>query len=378
MAVTPAQEVHDNRLAILITDQGDGGVERMLVHTANALAARGVTVHLLVADRDHPFLDRCDEVVALSELETGSPVAAVRRFLEQERPAVLISAKLRDDQLAVDARDAAGVDTRVLFRVGNPLVHRLRQRTKNPIRVWYTCMQMARLYRRADGFIAVSSGIADDLVRGLGVPRERIWTLPNPTVVDSLYDESKEPVPHRWLRDDAVPVVLAIGGLRRQKNFGVLLRAFAEVRARRHVRLVILGEGRQRERLLALARRLGVAGDVDLPGWQPNPYAFMAHASVFVMSSRWEGSPNALVEAAALGVPLIASDCFSGPREILQGGRLGHLVPVNDVSALAAAIHQALESPLSSECTRLAAEPYKAESSAGAYLKALGLEPVTS
>ncbi|MFB4205480.1 glycosyltransferase [Arhodomonas sp. KWT2] len=369
----PGEGACAGRLAILITDQGDGGVERMLVHTANALAARGVAVHLLVADRDQRFLDRCDDTVALSELEAGSSVDAVRRFLEHERPAVLISAKLRDDRIAADARDAAGSGTRVFFRVGNPLVHRLRQGRANPLRRWRRRRQMARLYRRADGVIAVSGGIADDLVDGLGVPRSRIRVLPNPTITAAVHDEAREAVVHPWFQGDGPPVILAIGGLRRQKNFASLVRAFARVRGERAARLVILGDGRQRERLLALARRLDVAGDVDLPGWQPNPYAFMARAAVFVSCSRWEGSPNVLVEAAALGVPLVAADCISGPREILEGGRLGHLVPVDDAPALAAAIDAALREPAPAEMTRRAAEPYQADNSAQAYIDALPL-----
>jgi len=155
-------------------------------------------------------------------------------------------------------------------------------------------------------------------------------------------------VNHKWLvGDKAVPVILGIGRLEAQKDFATLLRAFAQVRSRQDCRLIILGEGSLRYELEALARKLGVAEHVDLPGFVNNPYAYLVRASVFVLSSTHEGMPNALIEALALGVPVVATNCRSGPAEILEGGRWGRLTPVGDASAMAQAIQEALAQPCS-------------------------------
>jgi len=165
--------------------------------------------------------------------------------------------------------------------------------------------------------------------------------------------------------------VLGVGKLKPQKGFDVLLRAFARVRAARPARLVILGEGPQRRALEQLARELGLsADDVALPGFVANPYAWMARSAVFALSSRWEGLPNALIEALACGCAVVSSDCPSGPAEILENGRLGPLVPVDDAAALAAAIERAL-APSDPAPRRARARDYAIERVAPRYLAAL-------
>jgi glycosyltransferase involved in cell wall biosynthesis len=121
-----------------------------------------------------------------------------------------------------------------------------------------------------------------------------------------------------------------------------LIEAFAQVRKSHPTRLLILGEGEERPQLEALIRQLGLEQDVNLPGFVSNPYPYMAHAALFVLSSRWEGLPTVLVEAMSLRTPVIATDCPSGPREILGNGQYGQLVPVGDSSALALAIQNFL------------------------------------
>jgi glycosyltransferase involved in cell wall biosynthesis len=136
---------------------------------------------------------------------------------------------------------------------------------------------------------------------------------------------------------------------------------------------VILGRGGAHDALLALARELGVAEDFALPGHVSNPYAFMAHADLFALTSRWEGLGFVLIEALAVGTPVVSTDCPSGPREVLQNGRYGPLVPVDDADALAASISRTLDSPLSADTLREAARPYAIDAAADAYLDAMRL-----
>jgi hypothetical protein len=166
-------------------------------------------------------------------------------------------------------------------------------------------------------------------------------------------------------------VALLARRLAPQKGFATLIRAFAEVRRRRPARLVILGDGPLRPELEALAGELGVGGDVALPGFVANPYAYMARASVFALSSAWEGFGNVLVEALACGTPVVAADCPSGPGEILDGGRFGRLVPVGDPEALARAILGTLDRPPDPEVARGRARDFSVEGIAGEYLRAL-------
>jgi glycosyltransferase involved in cell wall biosynthesis len=165
----------------------------------------------------------------------------------------------------------------------------------------------------------------------------------NPVITPSLLAQAKLPPNHPWYAPGEPPVILGVGRLTRTKDFPTLIRAFAELRRERAVRLLILGEGEEREALGQLARELGVARDVGLPGFQENAAAFMAGARVFALSSVGEALPTVLIEALAAGARVISTDCPSGPREILQDGRLGALVPVGDAGALAQAMSDALD-----------------------------------
>jgi glycosyltransferase involved in cell wall biosynthesis len=183
---------------------------------------------------------------------------------------------------------------------------------------------------------------------------------------------AEEAPAHPWFSDGGPPVILGVGELSERKDFATLLRAFARLRAGRPCRLVILGEGRRRGELEALAADLGVIADLALPGFVANPYPCMAQAAAFALVSRWEGMPVVLIEALALGTPSVACDCPSGPREVLQGGAVGGLVEVGDDAALAEALAAQLDQPSPREHSRAAVEGYTDVGSAWAYLAALG------
>jgi glycosyltransferase involved in cell wall biosynthesis len=167
----------------------------------------------------------------------------------------------------------------------------------------------------------------------------------NPVIDSDMIGLAGQRPDHPWVSPGQPPVILGVGRLVPAKDFATLIRAFAEVRRRRAARLVILGEGPERPALTALAAELGLTDDVSLPGFKANALAYMAGSAVFVLSSAWEGLPTVLIEALAAGARVVSTDCPSGPREILQEGRLGALVPVGNATALAGAILDALERP---------------------------------
>jgi glycosyltransferase involved in cell wall biosynthesis len=231
---------------------------------------------------------------------------------------------------------------------------------------------VGRFYPWADGIVAVSQGAADDLARTARLPKDRIQVVHNPIVTPELREMAAARLDHPWFEAGAPPVLLAVGRLAPQKDFGTLIRAFERVRRSRPARLMILGDGPERDALEALAAEVGLESAVDLPGRIVNPFPYMVRADAFVLSSRWEGLPSVLIEALFCGVPVVATDCPSGPREILAGGKHGLLVPVGDVEALA----RGIESALDGEIPRPAPsswEPYEQETVVRRYLDVLAV-----
>jgi glycosyltransferase involved in cell wall biosynthesis len=228
-----------------------------------------------------------------------------------------------------------------------------------------------RWFGEADAVIAVSGAIAEDIAQHTGVARHRIRTIYNPTFTGDLVDKASAPLDHPWFERGCPPVILGVGRLAAQKDFPALLRAFAAVRGRRPARLVILGEGRLRRELMTLAHSLGIAADMDMPGYVSNPLAWMSRASVFVLSSTCEGLPGVLIEAMAAGCPVVSTDCPSGPAEILENGAYGRLVPVGDHLALAEAIAATLDAPHDPQRLRRRAADFSVTGAVDAYLDVL-------
>jgi len=201
-----------------------------------------------------------------------------------------------------------------------------------------------------------------------------VQVIYNPVVTDQLLAKAAAPLDHPWFVPGSPAVILSAGRLTAQKDYPTLLRAFARLTAGREARLIVLGEGEARGSLEALARDLGVADQIFFASFVENPFAYMARADLFVLSSAWEGHPNVIVEAMACGTPVVSTDCPSGPAEILDNGKYGRLVPVGDADDLSAAMAATLDAPPKAESLRARARMFHANAAAGAYLAALGLE----
>ncbi|BAL22945.1 glycosyltransferase [Azoarcus sp. KH32C] len=356
------------RLALFMPSFGDGGVERMLVNLAGGLVERGVQVDFLTRSRKVPYLDRLDARVRL--IETGksgrlSVQPAMCRYLREARPDFVLCGKDRAAQAALLARRLSGVPFELVMRPGTTVSERVARR--GFIKRWRAFRLIRSTYGSAAAVVGNSEGVVRDVQMIAELPDARMHLIRNPVVTPDLAAQAAEPVEHPWFALGEPPVIVGVGGLRTQKGFDTLLRAFAQVRAQRACRLLILGEGRLREELQDLARELDVAEDFALPGFDQNPYRFVARAGLFVLASRWEGSPNALTEALGLGAPVVATDCPSGPREILAGGTVAPLVPVDDVAALAAAMNQVLDNPGDAQKRRAAVAEYTVETCAARY-----------
>lgn len=213
-----------------------------------------------------------------------------------------------------------------------------------PRRSWTRRHVWGTLYPRAASVVAPTQSVARETAQVSGLAERAIQVIPNPVLDSSFAYQASDPVDHPWF-GEGPPIVLGVGRLTRQKGFDYLIPAFDLVRQQTAARLVILGDGEDRQALQQLVRRLNLDEVVDLPGYVQNPYAYMSRAAVFVLSSRWEGPGHVLVEALAAGAPVVSTDCPFGPRDVLLNGRAGLLVPVGDPSAMAAAILQVLQEP---------------------------------
>ncbi len=265
--------------------------------------------------------------------------AAIAGYTDRERPRALLAMNVLATAAAAMASNLARHRAWTVATLHEPLAGRRLRRAR-------------RSYPAADAVVGVSRGVTGEFARIPGLASERVHTVYNPILGEFIARKSREPVDHPWLDETGPPLVVAIGKLIERKGFATLLHAFARLAARRPARLIVLGEGRFRSRLVSLAKRLGIARQVEFPGFAENPYAFLARADLFVLSSRNEALPTVLIEAMVCGCPVVSTDCDFGPREILEGGRHGPLVPVGDPDALAAAMLAVLDEPPPREALR--------------------------
>jgi glycosyltransferase involved in cell wall biosynthesis len=324
------------RIAFFIPYFGDGGVERTTLILGRFFIKDGHSVDLLTLQAWGPFLRQIPREMRIIDLKTPRTITALPKlvkYLREVQPTALISAQYYANIVSIWRYMLSGVRTRLIVTERLALSKALSQRKR--FTEYLFPYLIRKFYPKVHAVVANSEDGAKDLAYLLGWPQGRVYCIYNPTYDDSILERAKEPVEHPWFQPGEPPIILSVGRLTFQKDYGTLLRAFARVRKELPCRLVILGEGEGRERLEMLAGDLGVENDVDLPGFVENPYRYMARASIFVLSSRYEGLPNVLIEALACGVPIVSTDCLSGPKEILLDGKAGLLVPVGDEKTMA-------------------------------------------
>ena len=392
-------------LAIYVEDLDGGGVQAMRLRIARELIARGRSVELLVGRAHGALLDKVPErarvtpipaasrlasaarlirspavpgMSALAALRARDPDHALRHvpalvaYLDRRQPRTLLAAQPYRNLEALQARELARHRPRVVVSEHNDLHdgHPLGQ-------------GRSRVYPGADAVVAVSQGVAADVARRSGLAPERIAIVYNPAVPPDVAARCAAPVPHPWL-EQGPPVVLSVGRLGAAKDLPMLLRAFARLRAKREARLLVIGKHQDARKtakriatLRAASAKLGIANDVDFPGFSPNPFAWMARAAVLAVASRHEGFCNVIAEALAAGCPVVSTDCPSGPAEILDHGGYGRLVPVGDDAAMAEALAATLDQPADPEPLRRRAELFSLARAVDGYERLL-FEPLES
>ena len=382
------------RITLFIPSLVEGGLERVFVNLAHGLVQRNIEVDMVLMHAEGPFLKALSPQVHIFEVvpDVHSRWAKLRYYLQRQHTFSLMSnafikvnffafrlagyllrnkilncfssCLLYGFQFADYLRHrkpvsvlSASTHCNLISLIGKRFVGRSYRSVisehSTPSIAWRNNPSGSawlyfarRLYHQANSIVAVSQGVAEDLRQLLDLTPNQVQVIYNPVVTSEIFLKAREPINHPWFEDNhSQPIILAVGRLNKEKDYPTLFRAFRLVRDSRPCRLVILGEGEERQSLEQLSVRMGIKEDVYMPGFVDNPFAFMARASVFVLSSAWEGLPTVLIEALACGCPVVSTDCRSGPREILDNGRYGRLVPVGDHEALAKAILETLEDP---------------------------------
>ncbi|AKG22030.1 glycosyltransferase [Calothrix sp. 336/3] len=361
------------QIAIFLRSLIGGGAEKINVNLANYFAENNLKVDLVLGTADGIFLPLVSPQVRIVDLQTPKLAATLPKlvkYLRQEKPLNLLASLHYPCEIAIWAKHLARVSTRVIVCEHNTLSQEAKRLPQLTARL--TPLAARFFYPWADDIITVSQEVAQDLAQVTGIPLEKIHKIYNPVITPDIGGMASQPIEHPWFCSGEVPIILGMGRLMPQKDFPTLIKAFHAVRQVQPARLVILGNGTERSPLNSLIQELDIAEDVELMNFQINPYPYMKKAAVFALSSAWEGCPNVLTEAMAVGTPVVSTNCPSGPAEILDKGKYGHLVPVGDHQAMAKSILQVLAGQhLSPPSTWL--EQFSLATSATHYLKVLKL-----
>lgn len=333
---------NSRRIAVCLPSLRAGGAERVALNLVEGLLDRSCQVDVVVGRGEGPLaseLPRAARVVDLGATRMARAIWPLASYFRAARPQAAISHVHHLNAAAALARSLAGIALPLVLVEHNTLGEKARG---GQVRFGLTRALRCAYTRRDTRVVAVSHGVADSLAGELRLRRDAIDVIANP-VIGARFDRlSPQPIAHRWSADRSAPLVLGVGRLVPQKDFATLLSAFAILRARRPARLLILGDGPLRGELEAQRKSLACAADIELTGFVANPLPYYRIASVAALSSRFEGLPTVLIEALASGCPCVATDCPSGPREILDNGSFGALTPVGDAASLAAALESEL------------------------------------
>jgi len=338
------------KVLFFISSLEGGGAERVIVDILRYIDKNRIcpVLVLLYPFENSPYKEYLSKNVRIIIIKrkSNSFFEQIKQFIAfvktvyRERPQLILSMLTHNNIMAILAGMLFKIN--VIASEHNILGEVIKTKEGKRMLGLSTAILVRLLYRYADMIVAVSEEIKKNLIEEFKTSSEKIKVIYNPVDMERITELGNVSVKHPFFIDN-VPIIIGMGRLARQKGFNVLIKAFSRVVREMDARLIILGEGAERETLEEFTTELALADKISFPGFQKNPYPFLSNADIFVLSSRYEGLPMAVLEAMACGVPVVATDCKSGPREILQDGKYGLLVPVEDEVALSEGILKLLK-----------------------------------
>jgi glycosyltransferase involved in cell wall biosynthesis len=346
-------------VAFMVGSLRVGGAERMMVNTASELS-RSVQVSFLSLTGGTELKHELNDDVKLYSFEKKnalSSIPSILNFIKKEKPEVLISTQIHVNLIAVILKIFFGIKTKIVLREAtSPGSH---FRMYNNFRFRMVSVAVKWLYPKADAIVAICEAVKTDLVESSGIPASMISVIYNPVINERFSKSLEEEVAHPFF-EEGVPVFISVGRLAPAKNFSLLIQSFSLVLKKKDARLLIIGEGEERKNLEQQVSDLKLSEKISLPGVKVNPYPWMRKSNAYVLTSLYEGLPNALIEAMASGLQLISVDCPGGSREILEDGATGRLVNMNDPQALADTMLRVLESSVDKKVMLESAKRFEA------------------
>jgi glycosyltransferase involved in cell wall biosynthesis len=321
---------------ILATLQG-GGIQKVTIRLIREYLRMRIPTKLITIDSSGPMHleipSEC-ELIELNSRRTRWAFWKLMSLLKQDKPEVIISAQTHLNVLVIIARILTGYPKKLIVVEHITFNDELIKR--GPLFERIRPFLIRLFYPLTDRIVAVSPAAVRSIYQYARINKkiDMIW---NGVDIDEICERSSQPVAHHWVNGNK-RIVIAMGRLTVQKNFSALLNAFAMIEPIENHHLIILGEGPEYEHLQALAKELGIQDYVDFPGFVENPFAFLAQADLFVLSSRWEGFANVVIEALACGISIVATDCPGGPADILDNQPFARIVPVDNPKEMAAAM----------------------------------------
>lgn len=363
------------KIALYIPTLNGGGAERVMLTLANSLAEKGILIDLVLNKLEGPYIKDISKKVNIVELKTSRAIASIiplAQYINNNRPDTILSAMNYINVVTIMAKTLSVTNTKVIISEHSHLSSSLTQRN-NAFSSKVLRFLMKISYPYAEGIVAVSNSVADDLVMQLGISRKRITTIYNPIVSHSMLEKANNVIINQNLLPSASKIIISVGRLVHEKNFSMLIKAFNKVQKQIDSKLLILGEGYAEAELKLLVEQLNLVDKVKFIGFVDNPYVWMKNADLLVLSSNYEGFGNVLVEAMACGTPVISTNCPGGPYEILEGGKWGELVAVGNDDQLSNAIITSLTNPshISSDDLKKRASKFSVENAINKYLDIL-------
>jgi len=365
------------KIAFVLANLKFGGVEKVVLTLAKGFVEKGIEVTLVLANDEGDFLKQVPHGVNIDSLNIPAPdsrgffanahrvFVALLRYFSNHDFNVVFPSWYHIDLITMFAIRLVNLfkknKTRMILILHGPYESYL---SHSRIKYLFSIIAAKIMLKLPDKLVAVSESVKKSFGNN-----DKIAVIYNPVVPPDMLDKSNEPVDQDFFTAKKIPIIISVGRLSQEKDFATLLRAFAIVKKEIDSQLVIVGEGKERENLKRLARNLHVEDSVWMPGFAENPYKYVSKSSVFVLSSKFEGFALVLVEALSVGCPVLSTDCPGGPREILENGKYGKLVPVGDYKALAKAIVDTLKNPPPKELLQERGKMFSVEAAINKYLE---------